>query len=117
MPHYKVSFYIEAKDPSEAAAKVVLKTYDGKTAAHISVFYGEKQELYLPCNLGAPPQSEGEWPAYNDIYWYVESWGEVYRGIWSDSETHSLRKKFANCFRTEAEAFAWAEKVRKISNP
>lgn len=55
-------------------------------------------------------------PKFGEKYWRISSSGESYEFIWSDGNIDLGCLKFGNCFQTEAECEAAAEKVRELLN-
>ena len=53
-------------------------------------------------------------PDDGDIYYFLDDIGGVDYDEWNDVEVDANRYNFGNCFRTEEEAEAMAEKVKKL---
>ena len=62
-------------------------------------------------------EAEEEWPKKGDEYWLILADGSACRTSWCDVRLDGKAKDWGNCHHTEAEALAWKEKVRNISNP
>lgn len=53
-------------------------------------------------------------PETNEMYWFIPKDGEVIPFCWCDDEIDRTCFNFGNCFRTEEEAEAAAEKVKDL---
>lgn len=53
-------------------------------------------------------------PETNEMYWFIPKDGEVIPFCWCDDEIDRTCFNFGNCFRTEEEAEAAAEKVKAL---
>ena len=56
---------------------------------------------------------EEEWPQKDDTYWFIDTGFRCHSDHFAYDIVDAERKKFGNMFRTEAEAKAAAERVRK----
>ncbi|WP_289683792.1 DUF3310 domain-containing protein [Faecalibaculum rodentium] len=53
-------------------------------------------------------------PEFDEMYWSIPADGEVIPFCWRDDEVDRMCFNFGNCFRTEEEAEAAAEKVKAL---
>lgn len=53
-------------------------------------------------------------PKENDSYYYIDNDGDIVPDTWDEFTADDDRYDFGNCFRTEEEARAMAEKVKKL---
>lgn len=54
-------------------------------------------------------------PKYNEDYWYIDRFGEVYKDIWECTYGDNIRFYMCNIFRTEEEAKFEVEKLKVLA--
>jgi hypothetical protein len=69
-------------------------------------------DLMKPC-----PATLGRWrPSQGDMYFKIDSDGEIHKIIWNEDYLDSKFWAFGNCFKTEAEAYMARKQVRAALN-
>lgn len=71
----------------------------------------DKQKKQLNEILGAKPQTKMWKPITEETYYYLNYWGEINSGRWTNDTSDNWLFDSGNCFRSEEEAEFYKEKL------